>query len=100
MTQRNSVVDDIHKAVDELFWDAMNPDAVSHIINPPMNLHIWEPGMSGKDVAEIATLTGQELTSLCGHKWIPTKKPSPDRICKVCLKIATEMIREDLTSGE
>lgn len=54
----------------------------------------------GGDVAHIVRkedqmtgyFEGQEITALCGHKWVPTKDPEPLPRCGLCMA-ALGMIR-------
>jgi hypothetical protein len=72
-----------------------NPDTKAHIINPPMNQHIWQPGMTPQDIVNIARLTGKVITALCGYRFIPRHDPDKHPTCDPCLKLAADMITED-----
>lgn len=64
-----------------------------HIVNPPSNLHIWNPGMTAQDVVDIARVRGIEIVALCGAKFVPTKNPEDvDETCNTCLDIAGIML--------
>lgn len=69
----------------------------THIVNPPKNIHIWEPGMTAQDVVDIARATGQEVIALCDYRWIPRHNPEKFEVCKACVDIAGELMR---SSGE
>lgn len=63
-------------------------------LNPPVNTHIWRPGMSGQDMLDIAMVRGVEITALCGFKWIPQRGgPATTGLetCDVCMDIAGKM---------
>lgn len=64
----------------------------THIINPSLNTHIWMPNMTSKDIVDIARLTGQSITALCGYTWIPKRNPEKYDICKECMNIAVKLI--------
>ena len=68
------------------------PNTRAHIINPPMNTHIWEPGMETQEIVDIARLTGQEVVALCGHRWVPKHDPAAVDVCETCLDLAHQMI--------
>lgn len=66
---------------------------LTHVINPPMNTHIWKPGMSSRDVVDIARSRQQEITALCGFKWVPKFNPDKFPACAACMNRAAEIIR-------
>lgn len=66
-------------------------DHKTHIVNPPANTHIWEPGMEMKDVVYIARMNGSELVALCGYRWVPKRNPAKYDTCQECLDIAMSM---------
>lgn len=70
------------------------PSSRAHIINPPMNTHIWEPGMETREIVDIARLTDQEVVALCGHRWVPKHDPAPLKVCDPCLDRAHQLIRD------
>lgn len=72
-----------------------DPNAKAHIINPPNNMHIWRPGMTAKDVVDIARATGQYVISLCQVAFIPKHNPEPLDACEACMRIAGDIIKED-----
>ena len=65
----------------------------THVINPPLNLHIWKPNMSSQDVVDIARSRNQEVTALCGYKFIPKFNPDKLPACMPCMDKAAELIR-------
>lgn len=69
-------------------------DHLTHIINPPNNTHIWEPGMEAQDVVAIARLKGWPVTALCGYKFVPKRNPERYDACQACMDIAGEIMRE------
>jgi len=66
---------------------------LAHIVNPPMNLHIWTPGMDMYELVDIAREKKIEVTALCGLVFIPKKDPDPLPACSKCLEIAGELMR-------
>lgn len=68
---------------------------LTHIVNPPMNPHLWSPGMTAQDIVNLARLTGKEVVALCGYKWIPVRNPDKYPVCQTCVDIATGFISED-----
>lgn len=65
----------------------------THIVNPPSNPHIWEPGMSAKDIVSLARMLGEEIVALCGYRWVPKRNPENHPVCKQCLDIAEQIMR-------
>ena len=37
--------------------ESKDPDRRTHIINPPANVHIWQEGMTAKEIVDIARAT-------------------------------------------
>lgn len=66
---------------------------LTHIINPPANIHIWKPGMTSQDVVDIARATDQEVVSLCGKRWVPKRNPEKYDVCKSCMDVAGNLMR-------
>lgn len=66
----------------------------AHIINPPRNRHIWQVGMTAKDVVELARITGTEIEALCGYRFIPKYDPDKLNICRRCIDLANRMMEE------
>lgn len=78
-----------------VYEETDDPDTKAHIINPSMNLHIWQPGMSSQDIVNIARLRGVFVNALCGYRFIPRHDPDKHAACDPCLKAASDMIRKD-----
>lgn len=70
-----------------------NGDTRTHIVNPPHNIHIWEPGMSMQTTVDLARLREVPLVALCGYTFIPKKNPDKFPACEECVKIAGELMR-------
>lgn len=68
-------------------------DRKTHIVNPPKNLHIWQPGMEAQEIVNIARFTGQEVVALCDYRWVPKHNPEKFDICQACMDIAGELMR-------
>lgn len=73
-----------------------DPNKRAHIVNPPMNSHLpwFRPGMSGQDVVDTARLMGDEITALCGYKFVPKHNPEKMDACEPCFKVAGDIMRE------
>jgi len=69
-----------------------DPQWRTHIINPPANLHIWEPGMSMKDVLHVARSQRLEVVALCGFRFIPVHDPEDFDACEECMRLAGEIM--------
>lgn len=67
-------------------------EMLTHVINPPSNTHIWEPGMSAQDVVDYARAQGWWVIALCGKKWVPKRNPDKYPACKTCMDIAANLI--------
>lgn len=76
------------------YEDSNDPDQRTHIVNPPKNTHIWQPGMTAQEIVDIARATQQEVVALCGFRFIPKHNPDKYDACEVCIKIAGDLIRE------
>lgn len=70
-----------------------NAETRTHIINPPMNLHIWQIGMETQEIVDIARATGQEVVALCGYRWVPKRNPEKYPACDECIRIAGDIMR-------
>lgn len=66
----------------------------THIVNPPANLHIWQPGMSSADVVFIARSQGISVTALCGYTWVPKRNPDKYEACEKCVREAQRLMSE------
>lgn len=67
---------------------------LTHIVNPPKNVHVWHPGMSAVELVQRARLIGAEIIALCDYKWVPKRNPEKYPVCQVCVDIAGELMRE------
>lgn len=72
-------------------------DHRTHIINPPMNLHIWKPGMATQDIVDIARFGGLEIFAICGYRFVPKRNPEKYDVCENCMKEAQKIMSD---SGE
>lgn len=70
-----------------------DPNHRAHIVSPPENLHIFEPGMEAQDIVDIARATRQHVVALCGHVWVPSRDPEKYDACEPCIKIAGFIMR-------
>ena len=68
-----------------------HPERLTHIVNPPANLHIFQPGMEAQDIVDIARATGQEVVTLCGHRFVPKRNPEKYDVCQTCMDIARQI---------
>lgn len=86
--------EDLAVAIEDLnpYEEPTTPNTRAHIINPPKNTHIWQPGMETQEIADIARMTGQEVVALCGHRWVPRHDPAALDVCEACLDLAQRMI--------
>ena len=75
------------------YEDNNDPNHRTHIVHPPLNLHIWRVGMTSKEIVDTARLTGQEVVCLCGHRFVPKSNPDKYDVCDQCMKIAGELMR-------
>lgn len=64
-----------------------------HIVNPPANIHIWQPGMDMTEVVTLARMNELELTALCGYRWVPKRNPMNYPPCETCVDKAAELMR-------
>jgi hypothetical protein len=76
------------------YEESSDPNRRTHIVNPPMNTHIWRPGMETQQVVDIARATGQEITALCGYTWIPKHNPEKFDVCEKCMTIAGDIMEK------
>lgn len=67
---------------------------MTHIVNPPSNLHIFTPDMSAQDIVDVARATGQQVVALCGYRWVPKRNPEKYDVCQVCMDLAGVLMRE------
>lgn len=92
ITDPTGVQDDI--VVETAQYDDNAPgDGFTHIVNPPMNLHVWEPGMSTQELVDMARSLEIPIKALCGYIWVPKRNPDKYPACPTCMKIAGELMR-------
>lgn len=65
----------------------------AHIVSPPENAHLFQPGMEAQDIVDIARSMGYEVVALCGYKWVPKRNPDKYDACQLCMDIAGEIMR-------
>jgi hypothetical protein len=65
----------------------------THIINPPNNLHVYQPGMTSKDIVNLARMSQIFVVALCGYKFIPKRNPESHPACSACISIAVDLMR-------
>ncbi len=76
-----------------LFEENKNPDAKAHIVSPPENPHLDGPGLTAKDIVDLARARGEVVKALCGYKWIPRHNPEGLPACQICFDIAGMLMR-------
>lgn len=67
----------------------------THIVNPPLNTHIWQPGMTMQEVVDLARFTEATIKALCGYQWVPKRNPEKYKVCENCMRIAGELMRSN-----
>jgi hypothetical protein len=77
------------------YEESKAPDTKAHIVNPPANMHIFQPGMEAQDIVDIARATGNFVVALCGYKFIPRHNPDKHDACERCIEIAGDIIRSE-----
>lgn len=95
MTTLAPEIETVFEIEDLLSYDESDNDKAkhkTHIVNPPMNTHIWQPGMEMQEVVTIARMNGYEVTALCGYKWVPKRNPERFDMCMTCLARAEELM--------
>lgn len=65
-----------------------NNDKLTHIVNPPANMHIWQEGMSAQEIVDIARVLQEAVICLCGASFVPSRDPERYPICQPCVDIA------------
>lgn len=92
LTDHTGVQDDIK--IDVAPYDDNAPgDGKTHIVNPPLNIHIWQPGMSAQEIVDIARANGYEVRALCGYTWVPKRNPEKYPACDECIRVAGDIMR-------
>ena len=71
--------------------DGTNKDNLRHIVRPADNPHINEfmKNPKGQDVVDIAMIRRLVITTLCGHKFIPSNSPEGRDTCDTCIAMAS-----------
>jgi hypothetical protein len=64
----------------------------SHYVNPPNNLHIYQPGMTSQEIVDIARMLSVEVRALCGYTWVPKRNPKRYPVCERCVDIAAGIV--------
>ena len=77
------------------YEESKSPDTKTHIINPPENTHIWQPGMTSQDIVNIARLKGRTVKALCGYRFVPKHNPDNFEACQACIRIAGDLMRSE-----
>lgn len=77
---------------------AVDPEKLTHIVNPPLNTHIrmWHL-MTAQAIVNYARKLGLPVIALCGKKWVPTDDPEKYDACLTCVEVAGQLMRQ---SGE
>ena len=70
-----------------------DPNLLVHIVNPPANPHLGQPGMSAQDVVDVARATGREVVALCGRRFVPRHDPDKGDVCSICILVAGRLMR-------
>ena len=76
----------------------MAVEVLRHLVNPLQNVHIWQEGMSSKDVIDVAGMTNRHVVTICGARYYP-KGEKPNKTCQECLKIALELTQDQETEA-
>lgn len=69
-----------------------DPSLHAHYINPPDNIHIWQPGMKTQEIVDIARMMGIEIVALCKYRWVPKHDPAKHPICSKCVDVAAQIV--------
>ena len=80
------------------YEESKDSNRLTHIVNPPGNLHIWRIGMTAQDVVNAARLLGKEVSALCGYRWVPAHDPELFDVCPACMTKAGFLISGEGTS--
>lgn len=75
--------------------ETLDPNKRTHIVNPPANPHIWQPGMTAQEIVDIARATGQVVNVLCGFSFVPKRNPDKYDSCAACFDIASRLMNEE-----
>lgn len=95
MTEAGTIEDiNLESLIAPFEEEGIPKDHRTHIVNPPKNGHIWQEGMSTKEMVYLARMSGIELVALCGYRWIPKYNPENFPVCEECMTIGMDMVRE------
>lgn len=95
MTVTEQTIDmDIEQSLVEHQETTTNKHRLTHLINPPDNLHLWRPGMPTSQIIDVALARGVAVVALCGFKFLPKHNPDKYPACEACIKIAGDLMRE------
>lgn len=72
-----------------------DPERKTHIVTPDLNMHIWQPGMSSRDVVNLARMSKKHVVALCGYRWVPVHNPADFDTCDPCIEEAGIRMREE-----
>jgi hypothetical protein len=67
----------------------------THIVNPPMNTHVWSEGVPMTEVVEMARNFYWPLKMLCGLVFVPQYDTEAYPACENCIRIAGEIMAEE-----
>lgn len=87
---------EIESLNDMVYEETDDPNARTHIVNPPDNPHIsyGHPDMEAQEVVDTARRLGIEIVALCGYKFVPKHNPDKLDACEACMKVAEAIMRE------
>ena len=77
------------------YEDDAPDDHKTHIVNPPLNTHIWRQGMSSQQMVDLARAEQLPLVMLCGTVLTPKFNPDKYPACESCIDIAGKLMREE-----
>lgn len=77
------------------YEDSNDPNRQTHIVRPPENKHIYEIGMTARDIVDVARALGLEVVALCGYRWIPKHNPEKFEVCDKCFQIASNLMSSE-----
>ena len=76
------------------YEDSDDPNTRTHYVRPYENGHIWQKGMTAKEVVELARINGIEIMALCGYTWVPKLNPDKYDLCSTCNDLAHKYMKE------
>ena len=78
------------------YEETNDPNARTHIVNPPMNGHIQQGVfMTAQEIVNKARFLGLEVVALCGYRWVPKHNPEKYDACEACMKIAGILMNQE-----